>query len=1244
MPPPATSIAVDGDCLISNFTDGRGEIDSSENDRSRGGIRALKTSPTSDHEEVLKQQTNDSRSIRQDGDVFFFTQFDDLLEEFDFSDDGYEQDIEHLRNTVRVLREKVQNLEVQLLEYYGLKEQETAGQVADHAKAVVELESARSKIKVLEEKLQHEAEMNKEHILNFQKRVYRLQEQEMKYAPAWLLLVHVHGSLLAVGVAEICSWSYSSYVCKSFQFSQHGIIRCYILGCAFAVRVAMDQSVSSIATSMELSSRKTKVFTNKSVNVVLDETNFLFWKQQVLLTVRSHRLERMLNGTMLPTPEMVVWNKVLQFFANRSATAIMSLHYKLQSLKKGGDNMRTYLTKVKVVTDALNSCGSPIFNDDLSGITIDDHTSGLESSKAYYVTNGNNDSVCTYCNCNGTYRDDNRNVGQSQSHAVSAGQDQWVIDSGAMHHVTSNLTSITHHSNCSNHGKLMVGNGYSLPVQMVGKAELPILSRTLSLSNILHVPSITKNLLFVSKLARGNHVFLEFYAKTCCVRDEVTKAVLLQGEECDGLYTFKTNRSQHRNGVAEVHAAMASSTTSEIWHKRLGHPAYDTLVKICKQIDVKTFHDVNKNCVACHLGKIHKLPIPRSDSAYNEPFELVYSDLWGPPHILSIGFRFYVSFVDATTRFPSKVLHDKSPFEKLYGKVPDYNRMRVFGCRCFPHLRPFLHYKLEFRHVVFNEDIFPFADSSGRSPTAASSGKPSRPLELVTDVTRFMPSQHENNRLSSGANNNSTSGSFQITGDSHDMEETKAIPEVPRVNTYGGEEHEIGSEQHVENSAINGGAEVEANRAVYEEYNALQYNETWELTKLTREWKVIPGYDFRDTFNPVVKFNTLNGIISLAVTNNWTLRQVDVNNAFLNGDLQEVVFKRWSSCNSHQVSNKLLMMEKEGVSLFIKKEGVHYIYLLVYVTDIIITGHSSVVVDEVVRLLSDKFSLKDLGKLSYFLGIEVKRTNEYLALSQKKFFMELLEKANMLKATATPTPMVQGTKLRCDDGEPIADAHYYHNIVGGLLYVCHTRPDIGFFVNKVDQFMRDPRKSHMVTVKRILRYLVGTVNFGLVFTAVGTGMKLAAFAYTDWGGNLDDRRSISRHSMFFGNNLVAWSSKKQKFVSRSIMDAEYKSVADIAADVVWVRALLTELGVYKKEESVIWCDNTSDVAMTANPTYHAHTKHVDLDIHFVREKVTTKQMQVNYVLVAHQVVNGLTKPLSQNAFEEFRAKLYEKLC
>ncbi|KAE8689903.1 DNA-directed RNA polymerase D subunit 2b [Hibiscus syriacus] len=229
---------------LNRVSDGRGEIDSGENDRSRGGIRALKPTPTSDHEEVLKQQSFDSGSIRQDGDVFFLTQFDGLVDEFDFSDvvgsspkqevgtprseldtwrtfrtvekDGYEQEIEHLRNTVRVLREKMQNLEVQLLEYYGLKEQETAvselrnrleinnmeaklfrlkieslqsekqqleGQVANHAKAVAELESARSKIKVLEEKLQHEAEMNKEQILNLQKRVSRLQEQELK-APA----------------------------------------------------------------------------------------------------------------------------------------------------------------------------------------------------------------------------------------------------------------------------------------------------------------------------------------------------------------------------------------------------------------------------------------------------------------------------------------------------------------------------------------------------------------------------------------------------------------------------------------------------------------------------------------------------------------------------------------------------------------------------------------------------------------------------------------------------------------------------------------------------------------------------------------------------------------------------------------------------------------------------------------------------------------------------------------------------
>ncbi|KAE8728872.1 Myb domain protein 65, putative isoform 3 [Hibiscus syriacus] len=229
---------------------------------------------------------------------------------------------------------------------------------------------------------------------------------------------------------------------------------------------------------------------------------------------------------------------------------------------------------------------------------------------------------------------------------------------------------------------------------------------------------------------------------------------------------------------------------------------------------------------------------------------------------------------------------------------------------------------------------------------------------------------------------------------------------------------------------------------------------------------------------------------------------------------------------------------------------------------------------------------------------------------------------------AFSTLMIPSSKLS-GDGELLADTTMYRSIVGSLLYVCHTRPELAFSVGKVAQFMHKPREIHLVAVKRILRYLAGTVEYGLVFFPARSKFSVSAFADADWGANITDRRSILGYGVFLDNHLVAWSSKKQNSVSRSTMEAEYKSLADATAEVTWVSTLLAELGLKQHVKPVIWCDNTGAVAMSAIPVYHAQSKHVDLDVHFVREKVATQQMCVNYIPAAHQVADGFTKPLSR---------------
>ncbi|KAG8487951.1 hypothetical protein CXB51_018012 [Gossypium anomalum] len=431
------------------------------------------------------------------------------------------------------------------------------------------------------------------------------------------------------------------------------------------------------------------------------------------------------------------------------------------------------------------------------------------------------------------------------------------------------------------------------------------------------------------------------------------------------------------------------------------------------------------------------------------------------------------------------------------------------------------------------------------------------------------------------------------------------------------------------------------------------------------------GVDFRDTFSPVVRAVTIRSVLATAVMKQWQLRQVDVNNAFLNGELTEEIFmdqppgfevfdsagqklvcrlnkalyglrqapRAWFHTLKQYLTDMLgFHASKADPSLFIRTSSDSQLLLMAYVDDIVITGSSDVAIDDVVRQLHNKFALKDMGRLNFFLGIEVRTTPQGLYLSQRKYAQEILTKAGMIGAAATPTPMVCMPKLvASDESQAFPDGHLYRSTVGMLQYLCITRPDLSFCVNKLSQYMNSPSDTHWRAVKRVLRYLIGTLEYGLHYSQ--GQCKLVGYSDADWASSVEDRRSTTGYVIYLGENPIAWCSKKQSVVSRSSSEAEYRSLANCVSEVLWVKQLLEEIGVGLKQTPVIWCDNTSTVSMSANPTHHAKVKHVEIDHHFVREKVLDGTLQVNYVPSANQVADVLTKPVPPKQFAMFRHAL-----
>ncbi|PNY11875.1 hypothetical protein L195_g008495 [Trifolium pratense] len=244
---------------------------------------------------------------------------------------------------------------------------------------------------------------------------------------------------------------------------------------------------------------------------------------------------------------------------------------------------------------------------------------------------------------------------------------------------------------------------------------------------------------------------------------------------------------------------------------------------------------------------------------------------------------------------------------------------------------------------------------------------------------------------------------------------------------------------------------------------------------------------------------------------------------------------------------------KSDSSLFILKEKDHITFLLIHVDDILVTGSNTKFLEAFIKQLNAVFSLKDLRKLHYFLGIEVHRDASGMYLKQSKYISDLLKKFHMEKASSCPTPMVTGKQFTVE-GEKMKDPTVFRQAIGGLQYLTHTRPDIAFSINKLSQYMSSPTVDHWQGIKRILRYLQGTINHCLHIKP-STDLDIAGFSDADWATSVDDRKSMAGQCFFLGETLVSWSSRKQKVVSRSSTESEYRALADLAAEIAWTRSL-----------------------------------------------------------------------------------------
>lgn len=486
--------------------------------------------------------------------------------------------------------------------------------------------------------------------------------------------------------------------------------------------------------------------------------------------------------------------------------------------------------------------------------------------------------------------------------------------------------------------------------------------------------------------------------------------------------------------------------------------------------------------------------------------------------------------------------------------------------------------------------------------------------------------------------------------------------------------------------------------AMADEFLALEQNCTWQLTHLPPGKKAIgckwvykikyradgtierykarlvakgynqtEGLDYHETFAPVAKLVTVRCLLAIASAHSWPLHQLDVQNAFLHGDLEEEVYmslpqgfrrqgetkvcrllkslyglkqasRQWFAKFSTALIDDGFIQSKTDYSLFTRSRDQQFTIVLVYVDDIIVTGNNETDIRHLKEFLHQRFHLKDLGLLKYFLGLEVARSARGICLSQRKYALEIIEETGLLGAQPVHIPMEQNHKLNASDGALLTDPSSYRRLVGRLIYLTITRPDIVYPVHVLSQYMSQPRKPHLDAALRLVRYLKRAPGQGILLSS-SSDLQLRMYSDSDWASCSDTRRLTTGFCSFLGTSPISWKTKKQHTVSRSSAESEYRAMASAACEITWLLYLLKDMGVDHPQPAILFCDNQAALHMAANPVFHERTKHIEIDCHFIREKLRQGFIRTAYMPSKEQLADIFTKSLGKDQFQLLLRKL-----
>uniref|UniRef100_A0A803NLP6 Integrase catalytic domain-containing protein n=1 Tax=Cannabis sativa TaxID=3483 RepID=A0A803NLP6_CANSA len=891
-----------------------------------------------------------------------------------------------------------------------------------------------------------------------------------------------------------------------------------------------QQGTQSAASRTQNHQEDGTVYFNHTVSIKLNDHNYLLWKQQILAAIRGNRLLWFIQDTDPPL--------------SSSLMQILEFRTKLQKLKKGNSNLNDYLLKVKQHVDLLASVGEVLSDCDhiaaifkglptlllASESRIEKEDQESESSVHMAFTDQDPTMEAFFAN---TYRN-GRYPTQTR-------------DSGATTHCTPNGQNLMTPANCEGPDQLYVGNGTGLLVSQMGNSFilLDTCSKPLALNHSLHVPEITKNLLSVSKFEADNNVYFVFYPDFYFVKDQLVHYDLWGP-------SFTTSHNDYKY---YIHFIDAYSRFTWLYLLKTKSDAikafhiFKTEVELQLGTKIKVFQSDwggeyrSFTQSLQEAGIIHRKPCPTTHEqngiAERKHRHIVENGLTLlaqanlPLKYWDEAFRTAIYLYN---RLPTPVLSLKSPIEVLFNITPDYSSLKVFGCTCFPNIRPYNKHKLEYRSspctfigYSLNHKGYKCLDPSGRLYISR---------DVIFDESTF-PHQHLNSTTSQSHKQESgISSKIPISQCRYNVDllfPTNATTDPPSFSITSASGDNVSVERDGDQN-FQGTSTIAISRNLVPTMHAASPEPDSHSQSSAA---IAPTPDTQSAPAPVptaaASNNAPTAIIAHINSHSMQTRAksgIKKPKVYLTTQVPTTLKQALQNLQwNNAMAEEILALKKNRTYTLIRHTPLSMTVILIYVDDIIITGSDPKLISYYTVALNAKFSLKDLGDLHYFLGIEVTSSSTGLHLSQAKYIKDLLHKADMDAAKPSNTPTVSNLKLSAYGSPPVDNPQQYRSVVRALQYLVITQPEISFSVNKI--------------------------------------LELTAFCDADWATDPDDRRLTSGFAIFFGSNPIALQCKKQNTVSRSSTEAEFRSLAQTVTELTWLHSLFIELHIQLPQPPVV---------------------------------------------------------------------------